>query len=36
MEANYFKEQLQAKEDMLAQTTNFLVQIQHDLEKNNN
>jgi serine phosphatase RsbU (regulator of sigma subunit) len=36
MEANYLKEQLQAKEDMLAQTTNFLVQVQHDLEKNNN
>lgn len=35
MEASYFKEQLQAKEDMLEQTTNFLVQIQRDLEKNN-
>jgi len=36
METSYFKEQLQAKEDMLAQTTNFLVKIQHDLKKNNN
>ncbi len=36
MDVSYFKEQLQAKEDMLAQTTNFLVKIQHDLEKNNN
>ncbi len=35
METSYFKEQLQAKEDMLAQTTRFLVQIQKDLEKNN-
>lgn len=36
METAYFKEQLQAKEDMLAQTTRFLVQIQRDLEKKNN
>lgn len=35
MDANYFKEQLQAKEDMLAQTTRFLVQIQQDLEEKN-
>jgi len=35
MEASYFKEQLQAKEDMLAQTTRFLVKIQEDLEGKN-
>lgn len=35
METGYFKEQLQSKEDMLAQTTRFLVQIQQDLEKKN-
>ena len=35
METNYFKEQLQAKESMLAQTTRFLVQIQQDLQENN-
>lgn len=36
MEASYFKEQLQAKEDMLAQTTRFLVEVQVDLERKNN
>ena len=36
MEASYFKEQLQAKEDMLAQTTRFLVEVQVDLENKNN
>lgn len=35
IETSYFKEQLQAKEDMLAQTTRFLVQIQKDLEQKN-
>jgi serine phosphatase RsbU (regulator of sigma subunit) len=35
METSYLKEQLQAKEDMLAQTTRFLVQIQKDLEDKN-
>ncbi|MDP1801759.1 MAG: SpoIIE family protein phosphatase [Bacteroidota bacterium] len=35
METSYFKEQLQAKEDMLAQTTRFLVQTQHKLEEKN-
>jgi sigma-B regulation protein RsbU (phosphoserine phosphatase) len=35
MEASYLKEQLQAKEDMLAQTTRFLVQMQNDLEEKN-
>lgn len=35
MEADYFKEQMQAKEEMLAQTTRFLVQIQTDLEQKN-
>ena len=35
MKTSYFEEQLQAKEDMLAQTTRFLVQIQQDLEKKN-
>lgn len=35
MEIGYYKEQLQAKEDMLAQTTRFLVQIQNDLENKN-
>jgi serine phosphatase RsbU (regulator of sigma subunit) len=35
MDASYFKEQLQAKEDMLAQTTRFLVQTQHSLEEKN-
>ena len=33
MELNYLKEKLQAKEDMLAYTTNFLIQIQHNLEE---
>lgn len=36
METSYLKEQLQSKEDMLAQTTRFLVQIQNDLEQKNN
>ena len=35
MELNYLKEKLQAKEDMLAYTTNFLIQIQHNLEEKN-
>ncbi|MBC7412302.1 MAG: SpoIIE family protein phosphatase [Bacteroidia bacterium] len=35
MEPLYFKEQLQAKEDMLASTTNFLLQTQNDLERKN-
>ncbi len=35
-ETIYYKEQLQAKEAMLAQTTKFLVQIQKDLEQKNN
>lgn len=35
MEISYFKEQLQAKEDMLAQTTRFLVQTQYNLEEKN-
>ncbi|MCC6838036.1 MAG: SpoIIE family protein phosphatase [Bacteroidia bacterium] len=35
MESAYFKEQLQAKEDMLAKTTRFLVKIQEDLESKN-
>ena len=36
METAYFKEQLKAKEDMLAQTTRFLLQTQHHLEEKNN
>lgn len=36
MDTHYFKEHLQAKEDMLAQTTRFLVHIQKDLEQKNN
>ncbi len=36
MDTSYLKEQLQAKEDMLAQTTRFLVQMQKDLELKNN
>lgn len=35
MDETYLKEQLDAKENMLAQTTRFLVQIQEDLEKKN-
>ncbi len=35
MDTSYYKEQLQAKEDMLAQTTRFLVQTQHSLEEKN-
>jgi serine phosphatase RsbU (regulator of sigma subunit) len=36
MEINYLKEKLQAKEDMLEQTTRFLIQTQHNLEEKNN
>jgi serine phosphatase RsbU (regulator of sigma subunit) len=35
MDSKYLKEQLQAKEDMLAQTTRFLIQIQQNLEERN-
>lgn len=35
MKEGYLKEQLEAKENMLAQTTRFLIQIQKDLEQKN-
>ena len=35
MDLNYLKEKLQAKEDMLAHTTDFLIQIQNNLEEKN-
>ncbi len=36
MDINYYKEQLQAKEDMLARTTGFLSEIQNSLTEKNN
>jgi serine phosphatase RsbU (regulator of sigma subunit) len=35
MNIEFYKEQLQAKEDMLARTTQFLVDVQHTLEEKN-
>jgi serine phosphatase RsbU (regulator of sigma subunit) len=35
MDINFYKEQLQAKEDMLARTTHFLVDIQNTLKEKN-
>lgn len=35
MDISFYKEQLQAKEDMLARTTKFLVEVQKSLEKKN-
>ncbi len=35
LDIEYYKEQLQAKEDMLARTTNYLIETQNDLEEKN-
>ncbi|MDF2450027.1 MAG: domain S-box [Bacteroidota bacterium] len=34
-ELSFYKEQLQAKEDMLSRTTHYLMEIQHDLKQKN-
>jgi phosphoserine phosphatase RsbU/P len=35
LDIEYYKEQLEAKEDMLARTTNYLIETQNDLEEKN-
>ena len=35
LDIEYYKEQLEAKEDMLSRTTNYLTEMQHDLEEKN-